>query len=181
MFSPKKLSSKSFLVLPLALLGLVSGIHKVTLAGGNPGLVIFSGIKREDILPYYLDFGVGPDKWERYRLSIPAKKMTSGASKFFITYPDYYDGKFDSEAIEVKVKNQSMPIEEVYWDKESRIIEIDLKEPIKASEKVEIVLSNVKNPKFGGTYYFHCQLMAAQDLPIRLHVGTWIVDINQND
>jgi hypothetical protein len=67
----------------------------------------------------------------------------------------------------------------VYWDQESRIIEIDLEKPIEASTKVEVVLSNVKNPRFGGTFYFNCQVMAAGDVPIRLYLGTWILTIQQ--
>jgi hypothetical protein len=158
---------------------LVAGVQAVTWADGMPGLTIFSGVERENLLPFYLDFGGRPGAWDRYRLRIPGKKMTQGASKFIIAYPDYYDGKFDTDSVEVRVKDKSIPIREVLWDKESRMLEIDMAEPITASNKVELVLSNVKNPANGGTYYFNCQVLAANDIPIRLYLGTWIIDINR--
>ncbi len=156
---------------------LIGGIQGITSAQSNPGLTIFSGVERENILNYHLDFGGHAGSFDRYRLRIGSKKMTQGASKFFIAYPDYYKGKFDPDKIEVRIKGESLPLREVVWDKESRIIEIDLEQPIRESRKVEIVFSNVKNPRFGGTYYFHCQVLPAGDLPIRQHLGTWILSI----
>jgi hypothetical protein len=156
---------------------LLSTLPAIVLAQGNPGLTIFSGVERENILNYHLDFGGQAGGWDRYRLRIPGKKLMQGASKFFISYPDYYKGKFDTEEIEVRVKEESLPLHNVVWDKESRIIEIDLEQPLKESNKVEIVFSNVKNPRFGGTFYFHGQVLPANDLPIRQHLGTWILSI----
>ncbi|MDJ0688528.1 MAG: DUF2808 domain-containing protein [Xenococcaceae cyanobacterium MO_188.B32] len=156
---------------------LIGGIQGITSAQSNPGLTIFSGVERENILNYHLDFGGHAGSFDRYRLRIGSKKMTQGASKFFIAYPDYYKGKFDPDKIEVRIKGEPIPLREVVWDKESRIIEIDLEQPIRESKKVEIVFSNVKNPRFGGTYYFHCQVLPAGDLPIRQHLGTWILSI----
>ena len=157
---------------------LIGGVQAITSAQSNPGLTIFSGIERENILNYHLDFGGHAGAFDRYRLRIGSKKMTQGASKFFISYPDYYRGKFDPDNIEVRIDKESIPLREIVWDKESRIIEIDLEEPIRESRKVEIVFSNVKNPRYGGTYYFHCQVLPAGDLPIRQHLGTWILSIS---
>ena len=178
MFFPK--SSAKLLIGLLALSGgLLASVPAITWAqGGNPGLTIFGGVDRENILSYHLDFGGRPGGWDRYRLYIPGKKMTQGASKFFIAYPEYYDGKFDTDSIEVRVKGESLPVREVFWDQESRIVEIDLENPIQESHKVEIVFSNVKNPRFGGTYYFHCQVLETGAQPVRLHLGTWILSIN---
>ena len=160
---------------------LLGGIATISLAQGNSGLTIFSGVNRENILDYYLDFGGRANARDRYRLRVPGKKLIGGAAKFFIAYPDYFDGKFDVDKIEVRVKNgkkqESLPLRDVIWDKESYILEIDLEEPIRESRKVEIVFSNVKNPDIG-TYYFHCQVLPADDLPIRQHLGTWIVSID---
>lgn len=173
MISPKRL------ITSLALSTcLITGIQAISLADSNPGLTLFSGVQRENVLNYHLDFGGQAGAWDRYRLRIPGKKMTQGASKFFIAYPDYYEGKFDTDKIEVRIKGESLPLREVVWDKESHMIEIDLQEPITSSEKVELVFSNVKNPSFGGTFYFHCQVLAAGDIPVRIHLGTWIVSIN---
>ena len=149
-------------------------------AQSNPGLTIFSGVERKDILNYRLDFGGNVGGWDRYRLRVPGKKLTQGAAKFFISYPDYFNGKFDTDKIEVRNKNgDSLPLRQVTWDKESYIIEIELEEPILESNKLEIVFSNVKNPDDIGTYYFQGQVLTPGQVPIRLVLGTWIVSINQ--
>ncbi|HHP7230436.1 MAG TPA: DUF2808 domain-containing protein [Xenococcaceae cyanobacterium] len=155
--------------------GIVSSIPLISQAQG--GLTIFSGVNREDILSYYLDFQGRRNARDRYRLRISGKKLTQGAAKFFIKYPDYFDGKFDVDNIEVRVDKEPLPVREVIWDQESQIIEIDLEEPLRESKKVELVFSNVRNPDVG-TYYFHCDVLPAADLPIREYVGTWIININ---
>lgn len=157
---------------------LVAGVQTLTWAGGNSGLTIFSGVDRKDILDYYLDFGGHPRQWDRYKLYVPAKKLTQGASRFFITYPDYFDGKFDTDKIEVRVKGESIPLREVYWDKESRLVEITPLEPIEAATKVDLVFSNVKNPE-SGTYYFRCDVQASGEIPVRLFAGVWIISIER--
>ncbi len=171
-----KSSAWMFLLFPIAFSGYFA-VNPVT-AQTNSGLTIFSGVKRDNLLNHYLEWGVGPNRTERYKLSIPAKKMMQGASKLFITYPDYYDGKFDEDRIEVRIKGKAIELAEVIWDEESRIIEIVPKEQITESRKLEIVMHNVKNPSSPGTFYFNCQLIAANDLPIRQHVGTWIIGID---
>ncbi|ACK67351.1 conserved hypothetical protein [Rippkaea orientalis PCC 8801] len=167
----------------LALSGcLFAGFQALTLAGSNPGLTIFSGVdNRRDILDYHLDFGGRPNHvGERYKLYVPAKKLTQGVSKFFISYLERpeFDGQFDLDRVDVRVEGKSVPIKEVYWDKESRVIEIDLAQPIEASKKAEIVFSNVKNPG-NGTYYFICDVLSSGDIPIRLYIGTWILSIER--
>ena len=158
----------------------LGGWGAIALAQSTPGLTIFSGVERENILNYKLDFGGRPGSWDRYRLRIPAKKMTQGAAKFIITYPDYYEGKFDEDSIEVRVDGEPLPLREVIWDEENYLIEIDLEEPITESRKVELVLSNVKNPRYGGTFYFNAEVLGANDIPIRQYLGTWIVSINRS-
>ncbi len=157
---------------------LLAGIPATTLAGSNSGLTLFSGVERENILNYLLDFGGQPGGWDRYRLRVPAKKMELGVSQFVITYPDYYDGKFDTEEIEVRIKKESLPLSEVKWDKDNHRIEIYLEKPIEAGKSVEIVISNVKNPAFGGTYYFECRAFTPGDIPLPRYLGTWILSIN---
>ena len=172
-------SSKGLVIFPLALsVCLLAGAQAIVSAQSTSGLTIFSGIDREKVLPYFLEWGLKAGQYgERYKLSIPAKKMVQGAAKFFITYPDYFDGKFNEDAIKVRVNKEEIELEEVIWDRESRIIEIVPKEQITASHRVEIVLDRVKNPTYAGTFYFNCQVIAANDLPIRLDLGTWIITI----
>lgn len=173
-----KISSKRWLT-ALALSGcFLAGAQPLTLAGSNPGLTIFSGVERENLLNHHLDFGGRPNQWDRYKLYIPAKKLTEGAAKFFISYPEHFDGKFDVEEVEVRVKGDSLPLQEVYWDEEGRVIEIVLENPLEASTKVDLVLSNVKNPDMG-TYYFVVDAQAAGEIPLRLYIGTSIIDIDR--
>ncbi len=167
------------LALVLALSGcFLGGSQLLTLAGGNSGLTIFSGVERRDILDYYLDFGGRPNNKDRYKLYVPAKKLTQGASRFYISYPEYFNGKFNTDKIEVRVDGESVPLNEVVWDKESRIIEIDLLDDIVAATKVDIVFSDVKNPD-SGTYYFRGDVQAAGEIPVRLFMGVWIISIER--
>lgn len=156
---------------------LLFGSAASTWGQANEGLTIFSGVRRENQLGYHLDYDGRPGVWDRYRLRIPAKKMELGVAQFAVSYPDYYDGKFDTDEIEVRVKGKAVPLAEVNWDKENHVIQIDLEEPIQAGNKVELVFSNVKNPPFGGIYYFNCNILTPGDIPLPRYIGTWIVSI----
>lgn len=155
----------------------ITGFSASTLAQSNPGFTLWGGVPRENQLNYYLDFGGRSNQWDRYRLKIPANKMELGVAQFAISYPDYFDGKFDPKKIEVRVKNKTVPLSEVKWDKEGKLIQIFLEEPITAGNSVELVLSNVKNPPFGGIYYFNCQVLTPGDVPLPRYLGTWILSI----
>ncbi len=156
---------------------LLMGVSARSWAQSNTGLTIFSGVERQNQLSYFLDFGGRADGWDRYRLRIPAKKMELGVAQFAISYPDYFDGKFDTDKIEVRVKGKSVPLTEVNWDKENHVIQIYLQEPIPAGSSVELVFSNVKNPPMGGTYYFNAQILTPGDVPLPRYLGTWILTI----
>ena len=176
MFSIK--SSKQRIVLFGAMAGcLLTGLPAVTLAQSLPGLTLWGGVERKNELNYRLDFGGQADQWDRYRLKIPSNKMELGVAEFAISYPDYYKGKFDTKRIEVLVKDKAVPLQEVKWDKENHIVEIYPQEPVPANSRVELVFSNVKNPNFGGTYYFNCQILSPGDVPLLRYVGTWILNI----
>ncbi len=148
-------------------------------AGSNPGLTIFSGVDRKDVLDYYLDFGGSPRQTDRYKLYIPAKKLSQGATRFFISYPDYFDGSFDTSRIEVRAGGKSVPIKDAYWDKESRYVEINLEQPVEGNSNIDIVLSNVQNPS-QGTYYFIGDAQIAGSIPLRVYLGTWIISIDRS-
>lgn len=157
---------------------LLTGFPIVSIAQSLPGLTIFSGVKRENELPFKLDFGGQANGWDRYRLRIPAKKLNLAVAQFSISYPDYYRGKFDKDKIEVRIKGKKVPLQEVIWDKENRKVEIYPQEPIPAGSRVELVFSNVKNPNSGGTFYFNCQIQTPGDVPLLRYLGTWIVSIS---
>lgn len=156
---------------------LLIGLPTLTSAQGLPGFTLFSGVKSENQLPFRLDFGGQSNGWDRYRLRIPAKKLKLAVAQFSITYPDYYKGDFDTDSIEVRLKNKKVPLQEVKWDKENHVVQIFPQEPVPANSRVELVFSNVKNPNFGGTYYFNCQILTPGDVPLLRYVGTWIVNI----
>jgi hypothetical protein len=163
----------------LALTGtLLGSVPILTLAQGNSGFTIFSGVERKDILDYYLQYGGRPGQWDRYQLYVPAKKLSQGARRFYISYPANFDGKFDPKSVSIRTKNGEVPVEETIWDQESRFLEINLAQDIPPNTKVDIVLSNVTNPDFG-TYYLVCDVMASGDIPVRLYAGTWIVSIQR--
>lgn len=157
---------------------LLTGFQTVSWAQGLPGLTLFSGIKSENQLPYRLDFGGQSNGWDRYILRIPANKMKLAVAQFAITYPDYYKGTFDPKEVQVKVKGKAVRLSEVKWDKEGRVIEIFPEEPVPAGSRVEVELSNVKNPTFGGVYYFNCQVLSPGDVPMLRYLGSWVVSIN---
>lgn len=157
---------------------LLTGLSSVSLAQSNPGFTLWGGVPREDQLNYFLDFGGRADAWDRYRLRIPAKKMELGVAQFAISYPDYYKGKFNKDKIEVVVKGKSVPLQEVNWDKEGRIIQINLKEPVEAGNNVEIVFNDVRNPSIGGIFYFECRILTPGDVPLPRYLGTWVVSIS---
>ncbi len=156
---------------------LLTVLPAMTLAQSLPGLTLFSGVKGENQLPFRLDFGGQTSSTDRYILRIPAKKMKLAVAQFAITYPNYYEGTFDPKDVEVKVKGKKVPLSEVKWDKEGRVIQIFPQEPVPAGDRVELILSNVQNPSFGGVYYFNCQVLSPGDIPLLRYLGTWIISI----
>lgn len=157
---------------------LLSGFPIITSAQSLPGFTLWSGVKRENQLNYRLDFGGQANGWDRYRLRIPAKKLKLAVSQFTISYPDYYKGKFDTDEIEVRIKGEKVPLQEVVWDKENRVVEIYPQKPVPAGSAVELVFSNVKNPAAGGTFYFNAHVLAPGDVPLPSYIGTWILSIS---
>jgi Protein of unknown function (DUF2808) len=157
---------------------LLTGLPAVTLAQSLPGFTLWSGVKSENQLPFRLDFGGQTNSWDRYRLRIPSQKMKLAVAQFVITYPDYYKGEFDAKDMQVRVKGKSVPLSEIKWDKENRRIDIFPQEAVPAGSGVEIVLNNVKNPSFGGMFYFQCQVLSPGDVPLLRSLGTWILSIS---
>jgi hypothetical protein len=168
-----------------------SAVPLEAVAQGLPGFTLFGGPRRENQLSFRLDYGTSGHPRDRYRLRIPSDKMTFAVSQFSISYPDYYNGEFDVELeegedpedlpVEVRVRingeYESVPLEEVIWDDENHVIEIYPSEPVPAGNKVELVFSNVRNPRFGGMYYFNCSVFSPGDVPLARYLGTWVIDI----
>jgi hypothetical protein len=100
------------------------------------------------------------------------------AAQYIISYPEYYKGSFDPKKVEIRVKDKKVKLSEVRWDKENRVIEIYPEEPVPAGTNVELVLSNVRNPAFGGIFYFNCLIKTPGDVPLGRYIGTWILSIS---
>ena len=167
------------LLTAFALAGCIGGFQLIASAQGTPGLVIF-GDRDVDILNYYLDFGGTADARDRYRLRIPKKKLENGATQFVISYPDYFDGKFNTDKIEVRVdgdKERSLPLRDVVWDEENHFVQINLAEPLREPKKLELVFSSVKNPDVG-TYYFYGRVVPAINAPVPETIGAWVLSID---
>jgi len=145
---------------------------------GLPGFTLFGGPRGEENLNYRLDFGGRANGWDRYRLRIPQNKMKLAVAQFAISYPDYYKGTFDEKGIEVQVQGKSVPLREVKWNKDNNLIEIFPTDPVPANSKVEIQLSNVRNPSSGGMFYFNLQVQSPGDLPLYRYLGTWVISIS---
>lgn len=178
MFSAKS-CLKSLLTVSLLAGCTLGGVKSIAIAQGNPGLILF-GNKDVDILDYRLDFEGIADNRDRYRLRIPKKKLANGATQFVISYPDYFDGKFDTDKIEVRVngkKDNSLALKNVVWDEENRFVQIDLAEPLREAKKLELVFSSVRNPDVG-TYYFYAQVVPAINAPVPERIGAWVISIN---
>jgi Protein of unknown function (DUF2808) len=155
----------------------VASFPLFSLAQSSPGLTIFSGVKAENQLNYHLDFGGKAGAWDRYRLRIPAKKMKVAVAQFVIDYPNYYKGTFNPKEIEVLANDKKVKLQEIKWDKDNYVLEIFPAEPIPVNTKVEIRLSDVKNPNNGGMFYFNCRVLSPGDVPLLRDIGTWIVGI----
>jgi hypothetical protein len=164
----------------LAIAGsVITALPMVALAQGNPGLTIFSGVDRENELGFHLNDG-RPNRPDRYYLRIPADKMNLAVDQFTISYPDTYRGRFDPDRVEIRIQGDSIPLNEVIWDQENRVVEIYPETPVPAGTRVELVLSNVRNPSNVGTHYFNALVRSPGDLPLLRYVGTWILTIGDN-
>ena len=95
MFLSMKNPMRLLLATAVVASSLLTGLAAVTVAQSTPGFTIFSGVRSENELRYFLDFGGRPFNYDRYRLRIPSSKMETGVAEFFISYPDYYDGIID--------------------------------------------------------------------------------------
>ena len=151
------------------------------LAQALPGLVLFGGVSQENQLGYRLDFNGVPRRRDRYRLRIDRRDLAVGVSQITVMYPDYFDGSFDLEDIEVEVEGEEVVLESVDWDEQNYELRFNPVEPIPANSSVEIIMSNVRNPRDSGFYYFHAVALPTEDVPIRRYIGTWVIGISRSD
>jgi hypothetical protein len=156
---------------------LLLGLPTALLAQGLPGVTLFGGPDQANLLNFFLQSGRAGER-DRYKLRIPADKLNLAVELISITYPDYYKGKIDPDEIEIRIKDEAIPLDDVIVDQENHFVEIYPTEPIPAGTKIEIVFSNVKNPTFGGMYQFNANIRTPGDVPMLRYVGTWLLNID---
>lgn len=141
-----------------------------------PGFTLWGGPRRENQLNYRLDRG-REGAWDRYRLRIPAQN--NAISQIVIDYPDYYKGEFNPDRIEVRYRKggEVIPIDKATWNKDAYVVEIYPKEPIPAGKQIEVVFHDVRNPQWGGMYYFNCRISTPGNAQILRYIGTWVLQI----
>lgn len=157
---------------------LLTGLAATALAQGSQGLTIFSGVSRENQLSYRFDYYGRPGTRDRYYLNIPATKMNFAVAEFAVTYPETYRGRLDPDQVEIWSNGEKVALDEVVWDQDNRVLEIYPQEPVPADTRVQIVLSNVRNPNRPGTHYFNALVRSPGDLPMLRYVGTWILSFS---
>ncbi|NEQ96670.1 MAG: DUF2808 domain-containing protein [Cyanothece sp. SIO2G6] len=120
------------------------------------GFTIFSGVEEENRLRAFLQEDGQISETDRYKLYIPADKLTTATSLFVVSYPEGYDGVFDEEEIELRIRGDEVPLACVRWDQENLNVEIIPEVPVPAqTRRVSIVFSDVRNPRRTGTHYFN--------------------------
>ncbi|MEM7771332.1 MAG: DUF2808 domain-containing protein [Cyanobacteria bacterium P01_E01_bin.6] len=159
----------------IVLAGATSGLTQ-----GLPGLTIFGGVDRENELGFRLQNNGILSRRDRYYLRIPAEKLELASDLFVVSYPDTYDADFDADDIEIRISGDSIPLDEVNWDEENNFVEIYPTEPVPARSRVEIVFSNVNNPRRTGTHYFNALVRAPGDVLPPQYVGTWILSFGRS-
>lgn len=189
--SAKKFSFKRAFPVLLCAGTLMGMMPTITEAQTNPGISFVWGgqdsqPKRQ--LSYVLEYGTPGHLSDRWRLSLG--KQDVAMSVIRISTPDYFNGEFHENKIELREspkskflnlkKGKTIPISSVTVDKDSGLVEIIPETPIPAGKRAEVVISNVKNPKSGGMFYINCSIIAPGDVPLPRQVGTWIVSIYRN-
>jgi hypothetical protein len=155
-----------------------SSVFAPVAQANGPGLTIFSGVPAEKQLKYNFDFGGNKGSWDRYRLKIDKKRMKLAAAEITIDYPDYYKGTFNPKEMEIKVNGKKIKLQEVKWDKENYFLQLFPAEAIPAGSNVEIILSDVRNPDYPGTFYFNCRVLTPGDVPLLRDLGSWVLSID---
>ena len=150
----------------------------VVRAQSNAGFILFGGVK-DSALDYCLDNGTS-SRNDRYYLEV--RPQSFKVSEVIITYPDHFNGSFDTDDIKLRVTGQcrggkDLEIASATWDKETRRVTVIPKEAIPAKTALRVVLSNVRNPDYGGFYQFDGRVLRA-DVPVPVYIGSWVITLD---
>jgi Protein of unknown function (DUF2808) len=167
---------------------LLTGVPAITFAQTNPGITFTwggNGPTGKQQLGYVLDYGTPGFPQDRYRLKIGSQKTAIDGIR--IAYPNYYDGEFNEKQVTLQESSKSklfgmgrskkIPLSSVRVDKDNRLIEIVPQNPVPSGTPMEVVLSDVQNPRSGGMYYFNCYISSPGDVPLKRFLGVWVLSI----
>jgi hypothetical protein len=192
LMSVRKASIRRFL--PVAIAGtLITGIPAVTTAQTNPGFSFIwggDGPSQKQQLNYVLEYGTPGHRHDRHRYKLGRQSVA--IDSITIAFPDYFDGKFNAKDVSLREspkgsskifnfkKGKEIPIATAEYDEDNRVLEIVPESPIPAGTLSEIVISNMQNPKSGGTYFINARITSPGDVPLSQYIGTWVVSIFRN-
>ncbi|MFN3361975.1 MAG: DUF2808 domain-containing protein [Pseudanabaenaceae cyanobacterium] len=143
-------------------------------AQAGSGFILFGDV-RDRALNYTLDDGNAKNT-DRYFLDLKPQRFKIG--QIIINIPATFDGRFDPDRMEVRIKDKPVALRSKKLDMETRRIELVVAEPVPPNVPVTIVLAGVTNPYFPGIYKFDANLISADEQPILRYVGSWVIDFN---
>ncbi|GAB4214592.1 MAG: DUF2808 domain-containing protein [Synechococcales cyanobacterium] len=155
----------------------ITPLTAVVAQGLGGGGLVLSGSEGQDTLRYRLDFGGIARQLDRYRLSIPAQNVA--VAELQINGDEVFDGRIDPNEVRVEAEGKIVELSQVFWSPEFRALELVLKEPIPSGQRIEIVLSNVRNPSLATIYRFRANVLGTEPNPIFRTVGNWLITIEQ--
>jgi hypothetical protein len=122
---------------------------------------------------------------DRYYLTLQPQKFA--VYQIQIRYESSFDGTFYPQKDKIEVYNAETPygtkdkplfaVEQAEWDKEARILSIELSKPIPAGVTGEIALDRVDNPTFEGIYNLQGRVLNVGPFPSFRYIGTWSITI----
>lgn len=185
----RKASIRRFL--PVAIAGtLLTGVPAVTVAQTNPGFSFIwgDGPGRKQQLNYVLQYGTPGHRNDRHRYKLGRQSVAMDS--ITIAFPDYFDGKFSAKNVSLREspkgrifnfkRGTDIPLATVEYDEDNRVLELVPESPVPAGTRSEVVISNMKNPKSGGTYFINARITSPGDVPLSKYIGTWVVSIFRN-
>ncbi len=137
-----------------------------------------------------IELSDAPRRWGRYRVKIGANDMKRAVSQFVVNYPDFFDGKFNADEIEIRVcttkgsflsrsKCSAVEMDEVDVDTENHRIALYPLEPVPAGTNLELVFNDVKNPRSRGMYQLNVLAESPGDeLQLLSAMGSTIIQID---
>ncbi|MEN9204758.1 MAG: DUF2808 domain-containing protein [Thermostichales cyanobacterium BF4_bins_65] len=141
---------------------------------GGGGLVL-SGSEGVKTLAYSLDFNGIARQLDRYRLRIPAQSVA--VAEIQINADEFFDAIIDPNGVRVEAEGKPVELREVFWSPEFRALEVAFKDPIPSGQRIEVILSNVRNPTEANIFRLRANVLGTEPNPIFRTVGNWLITI----